>query len=132
MPGIAKISVYRKDDDRRNRYATYKVVIDGAVAGNVDAGDWNTFKVPAGAHTVNMRYAWLGSNKVVVSTVPRQEAELLCTKSRWVDSLISIFLWNHYLHLRQLSTEDRQMIANATRTMPIPAPRDLTPGLAGA
>jgi hypothetical protein len=127
----AKISIYRQDDIRLDRYATYEVVIDNVVVGGIIAGGKETFSVATGRHRVRMRYAWLGSNTVFVTAGPDQEIELLCSSSPWPGKLVNgLFGWNRYLLLRQLVPGSHK-VAPAKRVRARRVAREVVPGLLG-
>jgi hypothetical protein len=127
----AQITIYRQDDSRLDRYATYEIIIDNVTAGGIVAGGKETFSVATGRHRVRMRYAWLGSNTMFVTAVSGQEVELLCSGSLWPAKLVNgILRWNHYLILRQLAPGDHKLLSTK-RARPPRVAREVVPGLLG-
>lgn len=127
----ASIVIYRQDDSRLDRYATYEVIIDNVVVGGVIAGGRETFTVGDGRHRVRMRYVWLGSNTAFVTAVSGQEVELLCSGSQWPGKLVNGLLrWNRYLLLRQLAAGDHR-IPTIRRVRARRVAREAVPGLLG-
>jgi hypothetical protein len=125
MSNNAKISVYRKADDFRDRNAIYRVAIDGHVVGELNAGEGKTFRVAAGTHLVKMRYFWLSSNTLSVSPGPGEETELISTSSGIAGLFVNLFFrWSHYLRLRQMTPEDLVDMQSG-RKEPVPVPRNL-------
>jgi hypothetical protein len=88
---MASLTIMR-DSGYADRARKYKVVIDGAVAGDISNGETKEFTVSPGRHHVRMKIDWCGS-KPVEFTVTESDAVTFQAKSNLRGSKIFAVLW---------------------------------------
>lgn len=76
MTVIAKLVVERTSDAWVDRAHAYQIVVDGVVKGTVRCGRELTLALPPGAHLVQAKMKWTGSEQVRVHLGPGGEARL--------------------------------------------------------
>jgi hypothetical protein len=79
MDDSAQIEVQREDGHHVDRRRAYKVLIDGAVVGQVGVGETACYPVAAGKHEVELRVDWVGSEIRTVDLKPNGIARFVCS-----------------------------------------------------
>ena len=78
MPRSAAIRVYRAPDIWMDRNRLYKVIVDGAIVGEVWPGKSERISVEPGPHKVRVKVDFMKSNEMDVSAIDGQTVELAC------------------------------------------------------
>ena len=100
MTVIATLTVKRTAQAWIDRARAYEILVDGAVKGSVRCGRELSVALPAGAHTVQARLDWTGSEKVHVHLGPGQTVHLT-VEPRGVRHAVG----RHYLRLTRVAED---------------------------
>jgi hypothetical protein len=103
-----------------DQYATFRVLVDGSVAGDIRSGQTKDFKVPVGKHTVRIKYKLQRSNDMEISLGEGQTLVLACTRRKMRQSLLRIAV---FFDLHRITPGEQQM--QAERRIEAPVPRNL-------
>jgi hypothetical protein len=101
----AFVEVQRDFDGFVDCLRSYKVVIDGAVVGQLGPGDHSAFEVAPGSHEIFLKIDWCRSEKVDVHLAGGQNVKFYCAPRA---NLFTTFYWitfgrHRYIRLSQVT-----------------------------
>lgn len=98
VPSEARIRVARETGYWVDSARSYKIVIDGDVAGTVRPGECRDFPVSPGEHEVHAKIDWARSSPVKASVPEAGELSLVCRPS-----LANADVWRPWRVMRAIS-----------------------------
>jgi len=99
----------KRDSGYADQLRNYKVILDGKVIGEIADGKTESFKVPAGAHTLRLSIDYIKSNKISFECGSDEATNFECKnnlrgKRYFLLPLYLTILMSKYLTLRKTQT----------------------------
>jgi len=88
---MAALTIVR-DSGYADRMRAYKVILDGAVIGEIRNGETKEFRVTPGEHQLSLKIDWCGS-KAIAFTAPEGDTPVFRAKSNLRGLKVMAALW---------------------------------------
>lgn len=102
----------RRESTRADRLRSYRVELDGKIIDQIKDGEFKSFDVGPGKHSLRLKIDWARSNKVVFEMEEGEDVDFVCRSAlagkEWMASIYAIFLPHKYIELEQV--EDASVV----------------------